>query len=212
MRLLAAALASASLLASPIAQADPSRLREDVRRVAPALDKYAQERVLGDVWKRPGLSPARPQRGHARCPDCAQPDHRDAVLSRPCARQRRQAARDVRDHHASGVLRGMGQCDVGGDCCEGCLRGAQHRCRPDSCRFAAASRAQRSGRSGPRKARRRSVRRRIPGHDAVHDRRSVPRSVATPRPGAARPQSVDDQRIDRERSGRAAHRPHSISA
>jgi 4-carboxymuconolactone decarboxylase len=57
MRLLAAALASASLLASPIAQADPSRLREDVRRVAPALDKYAQERVLGDVWKRPGLSP-----------------------------------------------------------------------------------------------------------------------------------------------------------
>ena len=57
MRLLAAALASASLLASPVAQADPSRLREDVRRVAPALDKYAQERVLGDVWKRPGLSP-----------------------------------------------------------------------------------------------------------------------------------------------------------
>ena len=57
MRLFAAALASASLLASPIAQADPSRLREDVRRVAPALDKYAQERVLGDVWKRPGLSP-----------------------------------------------------------------------------------------------------------------------------------------------------------
>ena len=57
MRLLAAALASASLLASPIAQADPARLREDVRRVAPALDKYAQERVLGDVWKRPGLSP-----------------------------------------------------------------------------------------------------------------------------------------------------------
>jgi 4-carboxymuconolactone decarboxylase len=57
MRLLAAALASVSLLASPIAQADPSRLREDVQRVAPALDKYAQERVLGDVWKRPGLSP-----------------------------------------------------------------------------------------------------------------------------------------------------------
>ena len=57
MRLLAAALASASLLTSPIAQADPSRLREDVGRVAPVLDKYAQERVLGEVWKRPGLSP-----------------------------------------------------------------------------------------------------------------------------------------------------------
>ena len=25
--------------------------------VAPALDKYAQDRLLGEVWKRPGLSP-----------------------------------------------------------------------------------------------------------------------------------------------------------
>jgi 4-carboxymuconolactone decarboxylase len=25
--------------------------------VAPALDKYTQDRLLGDVWKRPGLSP-----------------------------------------------------------------------------------------------------------------------------------------------------------
>ena len=57
MKLLAMALASLSLFASSMAQTDPSRLREDVRRVAPALDKYAQERVLGDVWKRPGLSP-----------------------------------------------------------------------------------------------------------------------------------------------------------
>jgi 4-carboxymuconolactone decarboxylase len=29
---------------------------EDVGKVAPALEKYTQERVLGDVWKRPGLS------------------------------------------------------------------------------------------------------------------------------------------------------------
>lgn len=28
----------------------------DVRAVAPALEKYTQERLLGDVWKRPGLS------------------------------------------------------------------------------------------------------------------------------------------------------------
>jgi 4-carboxymuconolactone decarboxylase len=33
------------------------RSRDDVRTVAPALDKYAQERVLGEVWKRPGLTP-----------------------------------------------------------------------------------------------------------------------------------------------------------
>src|SRR3954451_8336592 len=30
---------------------------EDVRRVAPAFEKYTQERLYGEVWKRPGLSP-----------------------------------------------------------------------------------------------------------------------------------------------------------
>jgi 4-carboxymuconolactone decarboxylase len=30
---------------------------EDVRRVAPALAAYTQSRLLGDVWKRPGLAP-----------------------------------------------------------------------------------------------------------------------------------------------------------
>ena len=29
----------------------------EARMVAPALEKYTQERVLGDLWKRPGLSP-----------------------------------------------------------------------------------------------------------------------------------------------------------
>src|SRR3954467_12213385 len=29
---------------------------DDVRSVAPALEKYTQERLLGEVWKRPGLS------------------------------------------------------------------------------------------------------------------------------------------------------------
>ena len=29
---------------------------QDVRSVSPALEKYTQERLLGDVWKRPGLS------------------------------------------------------------------------------------------------------------------------------------------------------------
>jgi 4-carboxymuconolactone decarboxylase len=29
---------------------------EDVRAVAPALEKYTHERLLGEVWKRPGLS------------------------------------------------------------------------------------------------------------------------------------------------------------
>lgn len=30
---------------------------KDMRTVAPALEKYTQERLLGDVWKRPGLAP-----------------------------------------------------------------------------------------------------------------------------------------------------------
>ena len=30
---------------------------KDIEMVAPALDKYMQDRLLGEVWKRPGLSP-----------------------------------------------------------------------------------------------------------------------------------------------------------
>jgi 4-carboxymuconolactone decarboxylase len=64
MKVLAAALTSLALICSsaraeetkpmPIANSQPSR--ENVRVVAPALDKYAQDRLLGEVWKRPGLS------------------------------------------------------------------------------------------------------------------------------------------------------------
>jgi len=54
MKLLAT-LASLSLMASASSQATPKG--QDVRLVAPALEKYAQERLLGEVWKRPGLGP-----------------------------------------------------------------------------------------------------------------------------------------------------------
>ena len=30
---------------------------DDLRNVAPALDRYARERIAGDLWKRPDLSP-----------------------------------------------------------------------------------------------------------------------------------------------------------
>ena len=56
MKLLAAALASLSLLAASVAEADPTKLRDDVRTVAPALEKYRDGTVLGEVWKRPGLN------------------------------------------------------------------------------------------------------------------------------------------------------------
>ena len=66
MKRLAATLASLSLIASASAQANPTETSpgsrpmltlDDVRTVAPALEKYAQGTLLGDLWKRPGLAP-----------------------------------------------------------------------------------------------------------------------------------------------------------
>jgi 4-carboxymuconolactone decarboxylase len=64
MRVLAAAAFSFCLLAQAMAQAPPTLegdkpmlTSQDIRAVAPALERYAQGVVLGDLWKRPGLSP-----------------------------------------------------------------------------------------------------------------------------------------------------------
>jgi 4-carboxymuconolactone decarboxylase len=54
MKLIAMTLASLSLLASSTAQA--RKARDDVRAVAPALEKYKQDTLFGDLWKRPGLN------------------------------------------------------------------------------------------------------------------------------------------------------------
>jgi 4-carboxymuconolactone decarboxylase len=35
---------------------DLSKAREDVRTVAPALDKYREDTLFGNLWKRPGLN------------------------------------------------------------------------------------------------------------------------------------------------------------
>lgn len=35
----------------------PAPTRDDVRAVAPALDEYARDALLGDLWRRPDLSP-----------------------------------------------------------------------------------------------------------------------------------------------------------
>jgi 4-carboxymuconolactone decarboxylase len=56
MKVLAMTLASLSLFASSMAVADPTKARADVASVAPALEKYRQETLFGDLWKRPGLS------------------------------------------------------------------------------------------------------------------------------------------------------------
>jgi len=69
MKRLAATIASLALLASSAAHAQqdaatpgsgarPGTLTlNDVRTVSPALEKYAQGPIDGDLWKRPGLSP-----------------------------------------------------------------------------------------------------------------------------------------------------------
>jgi 4-carboxymuconolactone decarboxylase len=64
MKLLALSLFSFCLIVNGAAIAErtiiqganPMPKSEDIRAVAPALEKYAQDVVLGDLWKRPGLS------------------------------------------------------------------------------------------------------------------------------------------------------------
>jgi 4-carboxymuconolactone decarboxylase len=69
MKILTAAVASLSLMVSACTQADktaatprsnalpPVLTPEDVRMVSPALERYTQGPLLGDLWKRPDLSP-----------------------------------------------------------------------------------------------------------------------------------------------------------
>ncbi len=56
MKLLAAVITTISLMAASLAQAETTKVKEDSLMVAPALEKYRQKTVLGDLWKRPGLS------------------------------------------------------------------------------------------------------------------------------------------------------------
>lgn len=56
MKLIAMTLSSLSLLASSGAQVDPTKVRDNSRAVAPALEKYRQDTLFGDLWKRPGLN------------------------------------------------------------------------------------------------------------------------------------------------------------
>ncbi len=65
MKALAATIASLTLFASSLAHAGQassspasnSVTLDDVRSVSPALERFAQGTIQGDLWKRPGLSP-----------------------------------------------------------------------------------------------------------------------------------------------------------
>src|SRR5437870_6698261 len=56
MKLLAAAFATLSLMALSPVQGEETKMQKEVHMVAPALEKYTHRTLLGDVWKRPGLS------------------------------------------------------------------------------------------------------------------------------------------------------------
>src|SRR5258708_30912212 len=66
MKLQSAAIALLSLMVMPSASTEeiatmigsnPVLTHEDVRQVAPPLAAYTQNRLLRDLWKRPGLAP-----------------------------------------------------------------------------------------------------------------------------------------------------------
>ena len=64
MKLLAALVGALALIsfsvhgkeAEIIPQSPPTPSRADIRAVAPTLDAYTHDRLLGEVWKRPGLN------------------------------------------------------------------------------------------------------------------------------------------------------------
>ena len=186
MKLLAATVASLALMASS-AQAEETKAmpkstltRDDVRMVAPALDKYTQDRLLGDVWKRPGLAPRDRSIATlavliARNQTIEMPYHFNLALEN-----------GVKPREISEIITlRLGErnvCDCGR---ERCLCRAQDRGRSARTGFRAAASARRGLRGGPRSACRRPVRRCVSGHRPIHDGRSVPRPLAAPGPRAA---------------------------
>src|SRR5207244_1075520 len=66
MKVFTTTLATLLLIAASSAQGQQARAEQGlkpmlppdgIRTVAPALEKYTQDRLLGEVWKRPGLAP-----------------------------------------------------------------------------------------------------------------------------------------------------------
>jgi 4-carboxymuconolactone decarboxylase len=56
-QILVATVALAVVTALPHANAQGGNMQDTLQKVAPALANYSDERPLGEVWKRPGLSP-----------------------------------------------------------------------------------------------------------------------------------------------------------
>ena len=112
--------------------------------------------VLGDLWKRPGLSRARPQHRHGRGAHRSRSDRRTAVLSQSRARQWREAGRDLGNHHASCVLHRLGQRHGRRSGGEGRVQEPQYRSRSAPAGFRPSASARRGGGGAAGDARRAS--------------------------------------------------------
>jgi alkylhydroperoxidase/carboxymuconolactone decarboxylase family protein YurZ len=200
--------ASTLTLAIPGSAAAEGPTRKDVQMVAPALDKYTEDRLLGDVWNRPGLS--RRDRSLAtlaaligRNQTIALPQHLKLALDHGV---KPTEISEIITHLAfyAGWANAIAAVAVTKDVFaernieSDRLPGASPALLPLN-EAAEADRAKRVGdQFGAIFPRRR----------AIHDRGPVPRPLAASRSRATRPQPGHDQRADRQRSGRAADRPY----
>ena len=179
------------------------RQAQDVRSVAPALEKYTQERLLGEVWKRPGLS-ARDRSIVtvavlvARNQTVEMPYYVNLALD---SGVKPAEISELITHLAFYSGWGNAMSAVAVD--QGSLCQARHNGQSASIGLAQAPAARRGRRSRSGEASRRAVRRRSAWSRAVHDRRPLPRPLAASGPRAARSKPRHGQRADRLRPGRA---------
>ena len=110
---------------------------DDIRMVAPALARYTKE-TLADLWKRPGLS-ARDRSLVTIAALIARNQTTELPSQFNRALDNGQGERGFRGHHASRVLLRLGECDVSGCRCQGCISRASNRSRSGSSRLRSAS-------------------------------------------------------------------------
>ena len=192
MKALAATMASVLFVASAHAQQPDIAGRrlspDDVRAVAPALEKYTQDRLYGELWNRPALS------------------RRDRSIVTVAALIARQLTPPMPYYFNQALDNGVKPAELSeiithlafysgwanAFAAIGPARDvfARRGIGPDQLPAATPQRlaARRSRGGGPGVAGRTAVRHRSAGHRAVHDGRSVSGPVAAPRPGAPRPE------------------------
>ena len=214
MRLLAATVLSLSIVAGTASgqqttieglKAMPTT--EDIRAVAPALEKYAKGVVLGDLWKRPGLSPR-----DRSIVTVAALIARDQTVELPYYLNlaldngvKPAEISEIITHLAfyTGWANAIDAVSAAKDVFKSRNIGADQL--PPAVRASATARRGRGGAAGH--ARRAAIRTDHPQSCPVHDGCPVSRSLAEAGTRAAGPQPGHRQRPGCDRPGRADHLP-----